>query len=55
MLYRLIRLTSPYLNLVIGLGALILYLNMFVHIIPSNDNVTEQWLCNVSVMILLDY
>jgi len=45
---RIIRLTSPYLNCLIAVGAIILYINMYIYIVPATNMVTEAWLCNVS-------
>ena len=45
---RLIKLTSPNLNYIIGAGAILLYLGIYVMAIPSTDPTVEKWLCNVS-------
>lgn len=45
---RLVRLTSPYLNLLIGAGAIILYINICCTVVPStNPNVVTVF-CNLT-------
>jgi len=46
--HRLIRLTSPKLNYMIGAGAVLLYLGICVMVIPTTDQTTVTVLCNVS-------
>ena len=45
--HRLIRLSSPNLNYIIGIGAIILYMNVIVFVIPTNDRQAVAVLCNV--------
>ena len=45
---RLIKLTSPNLNYIIGAGAILLYLAIYVMAVPSTDSTTVAVLCNVS-------
>ena len=45
---RLIRLSSPNLNYIIGLGAFILYLNVVTLVIPATNHDFAAVLCNVS-------
>ena len=45
---RLMRLTSPNLNYIIGTGAILLYLAIYVMVIPSTDPTAVAVLCNVS-------
>ena len=46
---RLIKLTSPNLNYIIGAGAILLYLGIYVMAAPSVDQTVVKWLCNVGV------
>lgn len=46
---RLIRLTSPKLNYIIGAGAVLLYLEICVMVIPSIDPIAVTILCSVSL------
>ena len=46
--HRLIKLTSPNLNLVIGVGAIILYVNLYLFIFPVTDPTTVAVLCNLT-------
>ena len=47
-IFRLIRLSSPNLNYIIGLGAFILYLNVVALVIPATNHDFAAVLCNVS-------
>ena len=47
--HRLIRLTSPKLNYIIGAGAVLLYLGIIIMVIPSTDPNIVKVLCNVSL------
>ena len=49
-LSRLIRLSSPNLNYIIGLGAIILYLNVITLVIPTTNTDFAAVLCNVSIV-----
>ena len=49
-LHRLIRLTSPNLNYLIGIGAIVLYIDVCFFVIPSTDKVTVTVFCNVSFL-----
>jgi len=44
---RLIRLSSPNLNYLIGGGAIILYIDIYFFIIPTTDPSAVVILCNV--------
>ena len=44
---RLIRLSSPNLNYLIGLGAIVLYLNIITLVIPTTNTHFAAVLCNV--------
>ena len=46
--YRLIRLSSPNLNNIICIGAIILYLDMILLVIPSTDRTDVSVLCNLN-------
>jgi len=45
---RLIRLTSPNLIYIIGAGAVLLYLDMCLTVVPTTDPDVVKVLCNVS-------
>nr|CAA76688.1 metabotropic glutamate GABA-like receptor [Geodia cydonium] len=45
---KLIRLSSPNLNYLIGLGAIILYFNVITLVIPTTDTVIAAILCNIN-------
>ena len=45
---RLMKLSSPNLNYLIGTGAVVLYINMYIYLIPSKDITAVSVLCNVS-------
>ena len=45
---RLMKLSSPNLNYLIGTGAVVLYINMYLFIIPTKDTTAVSVLCNVS-------
>ena len=53
--HRLIRLTSPKLNYIIGAGAVLLYLGITVMVIPSTDPNIVKVLCNVSLYVRHHY
>ena len=46
---RLIRLTSPNLNYLIGAGAILLYIDVYFYIIPTSDRDTATIFCNVRI------
>jgi len=46
--YRLIRLTSPNLNYIIGAGATLLYLDICLNVVPTVDPDIVIIMCNVS-------
>ena len=50
--HRLIRRSSPNLNYIIGLGAIILYLNVISFVIPTTNPDFMSVLCNVSSAVL---
>ena len=47
MFCRLIQLSSPNLNYLIGIGAIVLYADIYFFVIPSTDKVTVTVFCNV--------
>ena len=46
--YRLIRMSSPKLNYLIGGGAIILYIDTYFFIIPTTDPQVVTALCNIT-------
>lgn len=50
--YRLIRLTSPNLNYIIGAGAIIIYLVVFLTVIPVANQMLATILCNLVPWLL---
>ena len=46
---RLIRLTSPNLNYLIGAGAILLYIDVYFYVIPTSDQHTAAIFCNVHI------
>ena len=50
-LYRLVRLTSPNLNYLIGSGAILLYLAIIVTVLPAKSAVFAGVLCNLRVWL----
>ena len=46
--YRVIRLTSPYLNTLIVVGAILLYINAGILAIPTSTVKARTIACNVS-------
>ena len=51
---RLIKLTSPNLNYIIGAGAILLYLGIYVMAIPSTNQTAVAVFCNVSAHLYKD-
>ncbi len=49
----MIRLTSPNLNYIIGVGAILLYVDVYLTVVPTKDKDTVTVLCNVSMLLLL--
>ena len=47
--HRLIRLSSPKLNYIIGAGAIILYADVIFHVIPTTSPDVTVVLCNVCI------
>ena len=45
--FRLIRITSPNLNYLIGIGAIILYIDIGLFVAPSTNHKVVTVLCNV--------
>ena len=43
---RLVRLTSPKLNLLIGVGAIILYIDVYFTVVPTTNRDVVTFLCN---------
>jgi gamma-aminobutyric acid type B receptor len=52
LLYRLIKLVSSQLNYLIGVGAIILYLNSVLLVIPSIDPNVVTILCNITPCLM---
>lgn len=52
-MYRLIRLTSPRLNYLIIIGAILMYISIIIYSIPATTQLTATVFCNVSAPILL--
>ena len=46
--YRLIRMSSPNLNYLIGGGAIILYMNTYFFIVPTINSQAVSALCNIT-------
>ena len=46
-LHRLIRLSSPNLNYIIGAGAMVLFADVILHVIPTTSPDVAVVLCNV--------
>ncbi len=44
---RLIRLTSPNLSYIIGVGAILLYVDVYLTVVPTEDKDGVTVLCNV--------
>ena len=54
--HRLIRLSSPKLNYIIGIGAVILYLNVIFLVVPTINPVLITVLCHVcSIHVILTF
>ena len=51
--YRLIRMSSPNLNYIIGMGAIVLYFNVIVLVIPTTKEKVALFLCNVSTYVVV--
>ncbi|CAI8039800.1 Gamma-aminobutyric acid type B receptor subunit 2 [Geodia barretti] len=49
---RLIRLSSPNLNYIIGLGAIVLYINVIILVIPAKDANLAAVICNVNPWLI---
>jgi gamma-aminobutyric acid type B receptor len=49
---RLIRLSSPNLNYLIGLGAIVLYLNVITLVIPTTNTLFAAVLCNINPWLI---
>ncbi len=47
-LSRLVRLASTKLNYLIGIGAIVLYINVYLTVIPTPDSVATNVLCNLN-------
>lgn len=47
MTFRLIRLTSPNLNYIIVAGAILLYIDVLLTVVPTEDKDAITVLCNV--------
>ncbi len=45
--YSLIKLSSPNLNYLIGVGAIILYLDIYLQVIPTTDPFVVELLCHL--------
>ena len=51
--YRIIQFSSPNLNYVIGVGALLLYMRVYFMAIPSTDPTVVAVFCNVRMPTLV--
>ena len=49
--HRLIRLSSPNLNYIIGAGAIVLYADVILHVIPTTSPDVTTVICNVCTTI----
>ncbi len=49
LLYRLIRISSPKLNYIIVAGAIVLYVVVYLSVIPTTSRDALSVLCNVSL------
>lgn len=45
--FRLMKLSSPNLNYLIGFGAIVLYIGMYLFVIPSTNPLIISIFCNV--------
>ncbi len=52
--FRLIRLTSPNLSYLIGVGTVLLYLDVCLVVMPGKDKDTVTVLCNVSHSVCMN-
>ena len=50
-IFRLIKLTSPNLNYIIGAGAILLYVEIYILVAHTTDRTVVKWLCNVSAQL----
>ena len=50
-LLSVIRLSSPYLNVLVAVGAIILYIDIIITILPTTEILTQTVLCNVSAVL----
>ncbi len=51
LIYRLMKLSSPKLNYLILFGAITLYIDIYLYIVPTTDPLAVTLLCNVSHLI----
>lgn len=54
-LCRIVRLSSPNLNLLVGIGAIILYMDIIITVIPTTSKVVNTILCNVSSHVIFSW
>ena len=45
---RLIKITSPNLNYMIGAGAIVLFVNLYLFVIPTTNQLAVTVLCNIT-------
>ena len=50
-MYRLIKLSSPNLNYLIIAGALILYVDVYLLVVPTTDRLVVRVLCNITAWL----
>ena len=53
--YRVVKLSSPNLNYFIITGAALLYVSIYLYIIPINTKCTANIICNVSLIVGLNF
>ena len=51
MIHRIVRLTSPNLNYFIIAGSYIMYISIFIRLMPSGDETVNYVRCNVSISV----
>ena len=52
--FRLIRLSSPNLNYLIGAGAIVLYVDVCFYVVPTVDQVAATVFCNVRIFTAIN-
>ncbi len=51
----MIRLTSPNLSYIIGVGAILLYVDVYLTVVPTTDKDAVTVLCNVRLLTVLPH